>query len=117
MVFEDGLEKMMPLHFLHALFSGPEVPEPAAIGICGEWKETVKNKYAAYVLFIIAFFAFWNLVDYLYTTLIARGTYLFAAGTDGAIPAAAAIVSGYLLFLRKNSCRDKQERLPGTGRH
>ena len=63
----------------------------------------VKNKYAAFVLFVIAFLALWNLADYLYTTLITSGTYHFAVGTDGAVPAVIAIVSGYLLFLRKNS--------------
>ena len=63
----------------------------------------VKNKYVAFVLYVIAFLALWNLADYLYTTFIARGTYQFALGTDGAIPAAVAIISGYLLFLRKNS--------------
>ena len=63
----------------------------------------IKNKYVAFVLFVIAFLAFWNLADYLYTTFLTDGVYHFAAGTDGAIPVAAAIVSGYLLFLRKNS--------------
>ncbi|MBQ6518087.1 MAG: hypothetical protein IJI14_05160 [Anaerolineaceae bacterium] len=63
----------------------------------------IKNKYAAFVLFVIAFLALWNLADYLYTTFITNGTYQFSVGTDAVIPAAAAIISGYLLFLRKNS--------------
>ena len=63
----------------------------------------VKNKYVAFVLFVIAFLALWNLADYLYTTFITNGTYQFALGTDGAIPAAVAIITGYFLFLRKNS--------------
>ena len=63
----------------------------------------IKNKYAAFVLYVIAFLGLWNLADYLYTTFITRATYQFAVGTDLAIPAAVAIVSGYLLFLRKNS--------------
>lgn len=63
----------------------------------------IKNKYAAFVLFVVVFLAFWNLVDYLYTTFITSGTYHFAAGTDGALPVGIAIVSGYLLFVRKNS--------------
>ena len=63
----------------------------------------IKNKYAAFVLFVIVFLALWNLADYLYTSFIVSGTYHFAAGTDGALPAALAIVSGYLLFVRKNS--------------
>ena len=63
----------------------------------------IKNKYAAFVLFVVAFLALWNLADYLYTTFIVSGTYHFAVGTDAALPAALAIVSGYLLYLRKNS--------------
>jgi len=63
----------------------------------------IKNKYIAFVLFFIIFSAFWNLADYLYTTFITNGTYHFAVGTDGIIPATVAIVSGYLLFIRKNS--------------
>lgn len=63
----------------------------------------VKNKYVAFVLFVIAFLALWNLADYLYTTFITNGTYHFSVGTDGATPVVIAMVSGYLLFLRKNS--------------
>ena len=63
----------------------------------------VKNKYVAFVLFVIAFLALWNLADYLYTTFITSGTYHFAVSSDGTIPAALAIISGYLLFVRKNS--------------
>lgn len=63
----------------------------------------IKNKYAAFVLFVIVFLAFWNLADYLYTTFITKGVYHFAAITDGALPAVVAIVIGYLLFVRKNS--------------
>lgn len=33
----------------------------------------IKNKYVAFVLFVIAFLAFWNLADYLYTTFITNG--------------------------------------------
>ncbi len=63
----------------------------------------VKNKYVAFVLYIIAFLAFWNLADYLYTTFLTGGAYHFTAGVDGALPVGIAIVSGYLLFVRKNS--------------
>ena len=63
----------------------------------------IKNKYVAFVLFVVVFLAFWNLADYLYTTFITSGTYHFAAGTDGALPVGIAIVSGYLLFVRQNS--------------
>lgn len=63
----------------------------------------IKNKYVAFVLFVIAFLAFWNLADYLYTTFITNGAYHFAAGSDGTLPVGIALVSGYLLFVRKNS--------------
>ena len=61
----------------------------------------IKNKYVAFVLFVIAFFAVWNLADYLYTTFITSGEYHFAVGTDGALPVVVAIVCGYILFVRK----------------
>lgn len=63
----------------------------------------IKNKYVAFVLFVIVFMAFWNLADYLYTTFITSGAYHFTAGADGALPAVIAVVSGYLLFVRNNS--------------
>ena len=63
----------------------------------------VKNKYVAFVLFVIIFMAFWNLADFLFTTFITSGEYHFAAGTDGVIPAAVAVASGYFLFVRNNS--------------
>lgn len=63
----------------------------------------IKNKYVAFVLFVVAFLALWNLADYLFTTFITRGTYQFAVGIDGVIPAVIAVVCGYFLFLRKNS--------------
>ena len=51
---------------------------------------------------VIGFLVFWNLADYLYTTYITSGAYHFEAGNDGAIPGVVAIVSGYLLFIKKN---------------
>ena len=63
----------------------------------------VKNKYVVLVLFVIAFLAFWNLADYLYTTFITSGAYHFAAGTDGALPVVVATVTGYLLFVREKT--------------
>ncbi len=63
----------------------------------------IKNKYVAFVLYLIVFLAFWNLLDYLYTTVLTKGAYQFAAASDGALPVILAAVSGYLFFLRKNS--------------
>ena len=63
----------------------------------------VKNKFVAFVLFVIVFLACWNLVDYLYTTFITKEAYHFAVGTDGVLPVVVAMVSGYLFIVRKNS--------------
>jgi len=63
----------------------------------------IKNKYAAYILFIIAFLAFWNLLDYLYSTFITGGSYHFTAGSDMGLPVVVAVAVGYILFLRKKS--------------
>ena len=56
----------------------------------------IKNKYAAYGLFVILFLVFWNILDCLYTSLITGNSY-----RDLITPLALAAVSGYLLFLRK----------------
>lgn len=61
----------------------------------------MKDKYIAYGLFFILFTAFWNLLDFLYATLITHSGYRFGVGTDLFIPLVVAGVSGYLLFLRK----------------
>ena len=66
----------------------------------------IKNKYVAFVLFVIVFMAFWNLADYLYTTFITNGAYHFTAGADGALPLALAIVSGY----RKRGIQEDNQR-------
>ena len=63
----------------------------------------IRNKYAAFILFIIAFLAMWNLLDYLYSTFITGSSYQFAAGSDMGLPVVAAVVVGYILFLRKKS--------------
>ena len=63
----------------------------------------IKNKYAAFILFLIAFLAFWNLLHYLYSTFIARSSYQFAVGSDLGLPVIVAAVSGYILFLRNKS--------------
>jgi len=63
----------------------------------------IKNRYAAFVLFIIAVLAFWNLLDYLYSTFIIGSSYQFAVGSDIGLPVGAAAVVGYILFLRKKS--------------
>ena len=71
----------------------------------------IKNKYVAFVLFVIVFMAFWNLADYLYTTFITNGAYHFTAGADGALPLALAIVSGYLLEKRNSRGQSKKSHI------
>ena len=61
----------------------------------------MKNKYIAYGLFLILFTVFWNLLDFLYATVITHSGYRFGAGTDLLIPIVVACVSGYLLVLRR----------------
>ena len=61
----------------------------------------IKNKVAAFILFIILFLVFWNLVDYLYSTFITGSAYRFTALSDMGLPVVVAAVSGYILFLRK----------------
>ena len=63
----------------------------------------IKNKYAAFILFFIAVLFFWNLLDYLYSTFITGSSYQFAMGSDMGLPVVAAVIVGYILFLRKKS--------------
>ncbi len=63
----------------------------------------IKNKYVAFVLFVIFTLAFWNLSDYLYTAFITKEAYHFTVGSDCALPVVVALVVGYLIFLRRNS--------------
>ncbi len=63
----------------------------------------IKNKYIAFGLFVVLFMAFWNLLDYLYSTFIAKSAYQFGAGIDLGLPIVVAIVAGYFAFLRKKA--------------
>lgn len=63
----------------------------------------IKNKYVAFIIYVVVFLALWNVLDLLYTTLITKSAYQFAAGSDLAIPAVGAAVTGYLFFLRGGS--------------
>ncbi len=61
----------------------------------------VKNKYLAYVLFVVLMIVFWNLIDFLYSSVITHNGYQFGIVGDLAIPLVVAVAVGYLLFLRK----------------
>ena len=41
--------------------------------------------------------------DYLYSTFITGSSYQFAMGSDMGLPVVAAVIVGYILFLRKKS--------------
>ena len=61
----------------------------------------MKNKYVIFGLFVVLVLLFWNLLDWLYATIITHSNYQFGAGTDLFMPLVVAIVMGYGLFLRK----------------
>ena len=60
----------------------------------------IKNKYAAFALFIVLVIAFWNLFDFLYGTFITGKGYSFESGLDGGLPLVVGIIVGYLTILR-----------------
>ena len=60
----------------------------------------MKNKYVVFGLYVILFLTFWNVLDFLYSTLITNSKYQFGAGSDLFTPLVAALASGYLFFLR-----------------
>ena len=59
------------------------------------------DKYTAYALFTGMFVLFWNVLDYVYSVVITKVGYHFTSGTDLFYPLLAALVLGYLLFMRK----------------
>ena len=63
----------------------------------------IKNKYAAFGLFVALFFALWQLMDFLYSTLITKIGYQFSPIIDLTVPLVVAVTTGYLLFLRKKN--------------
>ena len=60
----------------------------------------VKDKKTAFVIFVVVFMALWNLLDFLYNTVITKGGYQFKTTTDLMLPLVLALVLGYLQFLR-----------------
>ena len=60
----------------------------------------VKDKKTAFVIFVVVFMALWNLLDFLYNTVITKIGYQFKTTTDLMIPLGLALVLGYLQFLR-----------------
>ena len=60
----------------------------------------IKNKYVAFCILLVLFFALWQLLDFLYTTFITRIGNQFSPIIDLVVPLAVAITVGWLLFLR-----------------
>lgn len=60
----------------------------------------MKKTLFAFVLFIVVALAVWNLLDYLYASIVTRSAYQFGLGSNLGFPLAGAVVIGYLLFLR-----------------
>ena len=60
----------------------------------------VKDKKTAFVIFVVIFMALWNLLDFLYSTLITKSGYQFKSTTDLMVSLGLALVLGYLQFLR-----------------
>ena len=68
----------------------------------------IKNRLAACVIFIAFFLLFWNAADYLYSVVITKSAFHFAAGSDLILPLVVSAVIGGLLFLRnEKSSSDK----------
>ena len=61
----------------------------------------IKNRNVAFGLYVVLFVAFWNLLDFIYSVVIVKGSYSFSAGIDLGLPLLLAVLSGYFLFLKK----------------
>ena len=63
----------------------------------------IKNKKTAFVLYVVLFLLFWNVLEYIYSVLITQQPYYFTPGTDMGLPVILALISGYIFFLRNKS--------------
>ncbi len=62
----------------------------------------MSNKVLRFILYIVVFMLFWNLLDFLWRGVISRSGFSFSAGIDLGVPLVAAAVTGYLLILRRD---------------
>lgn len=62
----------------------------------------IKDKRVAFVIFVVAFVAIWNLCEILYATFITKSAYQFKPLYDLGGPLLAANILGFILFLRNN---------------
>ena len=56
----------------------------------------MKNKYAEFALYVIAFLVMWNIIEY----FLHRDTWQILSGDGLVIPLAVAIATGYITILR-----------------
>ena len=61
----------------------------------------MSGKVLKFILYIVLFILFWNLLDLLWASFISRSGFRFAAGLDLGLPLVVAAVTGYLLILRR----------------
>ena len=50
------------------------------------------NKLVSILIYIIVFVLAWNILDYLYTSFITRGSYQFSVSTDMIVPLTVMII-------------------------
>ena len=60
-------------------------------------------------LFIVLFIGFWNLFDFLYSTLITHSEYQFSVVSDLVLPLVIGAIMGCLLFLPKKSSGESEQ--------
>ena len=65
-----------------------------------------KSKIIPYIIFLVAFVAAWNLVDYIYMTFITKSGYSFGIAGNIIVPMVIALVTGYFCIL-KDKKKDK----------
>lgn len=61
----------------------------------------IKNKAVAFIVFIIVFFAVWNLCDFLFTTFINNSVFNFTVLGNAIVPTVVAVVVGFITVFRK----------------
>ena len=63
----------------------------------------IRNKYAAFALFVVLTVVLMNLLEYLYCTFLTHSAFSFSGGVR--FPLVVGLVVGYLAFLRNKGDR------------
>ena len=61
----------------------------------------IRNKYLKLALFTAAVLIIWNLLHFLYTTVITQGTCVFSATSDLLIPLGSALAVGFVFYIAR----------------